>query len=99
MSIPQPMYEVKVKIPQRGLRYVIRTYLIEAKDSNRARERCRKHGIPLSAHKMELTNSIEHLQLIQPPLIKPSPAIAMDEFIWQKRNIRRNNMYKDKENQ
>jgi hypothetical protein len=43
----------------------------------------------------EFSNFSEHVIADNKPL-EPVSAIAMDEFIWQRRNKRRDNMFKDK---
>lgn len=97
MSMAIPWYAVKVQVRQRGTRDVIRTVHIEAKDDDKARQRARKYGKPITAHKISVDNSsIEHIKLKQTPIENVSPAIAMDEMIWQKRNKRRENIFKDK---
>lgn len=59
---------------------------------------CRK----VQRDKIFAIGSIEHMKLdVKPVQVKSSPyrsAIAMDEMIGQKRNLRRANLYKDKEN-
>ncbi len=87
-----------MKVRRKGERYIIRKHYIEAKNDDVARQKARKYGQPISAYKLESsTASIEKLplnNLVPPPTI--SPAIAMDEMIWRKRNIRRENTYRDK---
>jgi hypothetical protein len=96
-SLALRWYDVKVKVRQRNSRYIIRTCRIEAKSDDKARERARKYGEPLTAYKVDWdTSGIERLKLNQAPLETISPAIAMDEMIWQKRNNRRENLFKDK---
>lgn len=99
MSIALPWYEVSVRVRQKGSRDIIRKHHIEAKNHDVARQKARRYGEPLSAHKIEIsTAGIERLQLNQqaPPNVSVSPAIAMDEMIWARRNKRRDNAYKDK---
>ena len=98
MSIALPWYEVSVKVRHRGSRYVIKKHHIEAKNHDVARQKAKRYGEPLSAYKLDFsTAGIEHLTLKQQPA-QPSvsPAIAMDEMIWARRNKRRDNAYKDK---
>lgn len=97
MSIALPWYEVKVKVRQKNSRYIIRTCRIQERNDDKAREKARKYGEPITAYKVDVnTSGIEHLKLNQLPLEKVSTAIAMDEMIWAKRNKRRENIFKDK---
>lgn len=67
-----------------------------------------KHGRVLFCRKANRDKiigigEIEHMRLEpnKPVMVKTSPyrsAIAMDELIGQKRNLRRDNLYRDKEN-
>lgn len=93
-------YEVKVKVRQMGQRYKLRVYHIEAPDGKRACQRAKKYGEPLTAHKVDkdaLFGNIENLPIAEfnPSLNSVSPAIAMDEMVWRKRNKRRRNSHKD----
>lgn len=76
---------------------------IDARTHEQAKKKAEKYGRVLSVRKHISTRSygkIENIKLDQEPLplIVPqfSKAIAMDEMIWKKRNVRRNNMQRDK---
>lgn len=78
---------------------------IEASNHKSAGIKGKKYGHVVSVRKVEFDRpfgNIEKLDLKQPPLVEYvenslyGSAIAMDEMIWQKRNKRRNNLYKDK---
>jgi len=72
-----------------------------------AKEEGKKHGRVLFTRKVNKEKilgigEIEHMRLEpnQQVKVRASPyrsAVAMDELIGQKRNARRNNLYKDKE--
>lgn len=98
MSLPLLLYDVLVQVrrPKRQNRsgFRSRTYRVEAKDGERARQIVGKHGIVVSVKKVdigELLARIEHLPLDQAPF---SPAIAMDEMVWKRRQ-RLSNKHKD----
>ena len=73
-----------------------------------AREEGGQHGRVTFCRKVKRDRilgigNIEHMRLEpnRPVKVRNSPyrsAVAMDEFVGQKRNNRRNNLYKDKEN-
>jgi len=78
---------------------------IDARTPKQAKNKAEKYGKVLSVRKHVATRryeQIENIQLDQEPLLplktQVSKAIIMDEMIWKKRNIRRNNMHKDKNN-
>ncbi len=94
-------YEVVVEVfPMRK----VRMYHIDARTHKQALSKAKKYGRPKSANKVDATrflSSIETLDLesvtVEPVLGNPyENALAMDEFIWQKRNVRINNQYRDK---
>ena len=97
------MYEVGIV---RNGRTVVLHYNRNSPDQ--ARDEGSKHGRVLSCGKVNRDKvigigEIEHMRLEpnKPIKVQTSPyrsAVAMDELIGQKRNLRRNNLYKDKEN-
>ena len=97
------MYEVGVV---RDGRTIMLCY--NRNSQKQAKDEGEKQGHVLFARKVNKEKilgigEIEHMRLEpnQPVKIQASPyrsAVAMDEMIGQKRNARRNNLYKDKEN-
>ena len=76
---------------------------VDARTPAQAANKARKYGKVLSVRKHVSSRrfeKIEHIDIerTQPELVKPtfSQAIALDEMIWKKRNVRRKNMYRDK---
>lgn len=100
MSRLESMFEVRVRNNGfLGMKHV------EARDHRQARVKGKKYGHVVSVrrtHPERLFGDIEKLDLKQRPLVEyvqDSPyttAIAMGEMIWQKRNKRINNRWKDK---
>ncbi len=76
----------------------------DARTGGQAMKMCEKYGRPISAHKADVSKmlgNIENLPLEQEPYSDGNPyesAIAMDEFIWNKKERKRriNNQIKDK---
>ena len=91
-----------------GFMHKVKCFHIVARTASQACHRARKYGRPLGARKVDATQlfgNIEELQLEQapnPPIDvygADNPyesAIAMDEFIWKKRQKRLENREKDK---
>jgi hypothetical protein len=79
-------------------------YHIDARTHDQAREKAKKYGEPVSVQKAdpyEMFGDIEKLPIQNEVYMNGNPynnAVAMDEMIWQKRNKRRSNIYKDKKN-
>ncbi len=102
-------FEVCVKVKQGAPRYqsslgmyvrgeVTKMFHIDARTGEQAMQRCAKYGRPISCHKADaekMLGDMEHLQLGQEQ--PESMALAMDEFLWKKRNNRIKNHYKDKD--
>ena len=76
----------------------------DARTGNQAMRMCEKYGRPVSARKADVTKmlgNMENLSLEQEPYNDGNPyesAIAMDEFIWNKKNRKKRiqNQGKDK---
>jgi hypothetical protein len=112
MGASLPTFEVRVKVKSGSKRYqsflgtyvqdeMTRMFHKEARSGEQAMQKCEKYGRPVSARKVDRENiqgHIENLKLDQPQENPYENAIAMDEMIWRKRNIRRDNLHKDKPN-
>lgn len=77
----------------------------DARTGNQAMSMCEKYGRPISYHKADVSKmlgNMENLPLEQAPYSDGNPydsAIAMDEFIWKKKDKRKKrieNQGKDK---
>ena len=100
-------YEVKVLVNSQTITlYYDRRYAEQAINKGKKYAR-RRHGHvefcrKINRDKISDFGEIEKIELNQVPRrVKVSPyksAIAMDEFIGQKRRLRRGNLIKDKEN-
>jgi hypothetical protein len=95
-----PKYEYK-----RGCfsyKEIVKMFHKEAHSPHQAMERCRKYGTPISARKVDTSamfGNFEQLPINNNVYVEGNPygnAVSMDEMIWQKRNKRRDNMFKDK---
>ncbi len=78
---------------------LLQMFHIEARTHKIAKERAKRYGYPIAVRKANvdrIKGNIENLKLDQGENPYPT-AISMDEMIWQKRNIRRNNLHRDKE--
>lgn len=103
-------YEVKVKV-KRGIPYyssllgmyiqdeIVKMFHRDARTGEQAMRGCEKHGRPISVRKADIERmqgNPERLKLDEMLLNPYEDAIAMDEFVWKKRNLRRANLGRDK---
>lgn len=113
MSVREHPYEVRVRVKGKVPRgysslngcyfypKLIKMFHTLAKSTQQAMDKCRKHGEPISARKVNvgvMFKDIERLEL-EAPYGQGNPynsALAMDEMIWHKRNARIANRHKDK---
>lgn len=71
---------------------IIKMFHKDARTSEQAMQKCEKYGRPISAHKADVSKmygNMEALPLMQEPYGGGNlyeNAIAMDEFIWKKKN-------------
>jgi hypothetical protein len=76
----------------------------EARTGKQAMDKCRKYGTPISVRKVDVEamhGDYEKLPIRNDIYFEGNPknnALAMDEMIFEKRNKRRDNLYKDKIN-
>ena len=103
-------YEVRVNVKNGSKRYssflgmyvqdeAIKMFHKDARTPKQAMMKCEKHGRPLSARKVSLDKMVGDMGNLKldEQLVNPyENAIAMDEFVWQKRNIRIKNRGRDK---
>jgi hypothetical protein len=104
-----PVYKGSAGVKGASVRdFVVKMFHIEAPNQEKAVEKSERYGGRfISCCKVNMDelvgNSIENIPLNPPPddmYGKGTPyksPIAMDNMIWQKRNLRRNNLQKDKE--
>jgi len=97
-------FEVRVEVKQRGSRHfsshvgayiettVTKMFHIDARTRKQAMQRVEKHGRPISGRKVDFEKMGGNIELLlerDSKLINPYPdAVAMDEFIWKKKNKR-----------
>jgi len=110
MSTNVATYEIKVRVKEGKqigyrcdntsfvFREVIKMFHKEARTPKQALEKCRKYGEPLSVRKVILHSVFNDFPKLMADMHIPtkSNAIKTDERIWEKRNVRRKNMYRDK---
>ena len=107
-------FEVKVEVSIKGSTHfsshvgqfienkVTKMFHIDARTSEQAMQKAEKHGRPISAHKPNLDRMRGNMETMMERLKLTNPypdAVAMDEFIWRKkdkRNKRIGNNGKDK---
>lgn len=104
----QPIYKGSKGVKGVTIRnFIIKMFHIEAPTQKKAIHKSEKHGgVFVSCRKVKvekIVDNIENLELNPQPSVygmgNPyKSAVAMDGMIWQKRNLRRNNMQKDKRN-
>lgn len=104
-------FEVKVKIKS-GTKYyssflgmyvqdeTVKMFHKDARTGDQAMKRCEKYGRPISVRKADIVKMIGDMGNLKLDEMFVNPyenAIAMDEFVWKKRNIRIKNRGRDKE--
>ena len=84
---------------------ILKMLHIVRRTSNQAIVAARKYGEVVSCRKVDIgamVGNIEHIKLDQATVYDSGnpykTAVAMDEMVWNKRNKRINNVYKDKKN-
>lgn len=78
---------------------MVRMFHKDARTGIQAMEKCRKYGIPLSARKVDtvaMHGDFEKFPINNNLYLNNSNAVAMDEMIWRRRNVRRDNLHRDK---
>ena len=104
-------YEVRVRVKSGIPHYssllgmyiqdeIVKMFHRDARTGEQAMQGCEKHGRPISFRKADIARmqgNPEKLKLDEMLLNPYEDAIAMDEFVWKKRNLRRKNSEKDKE--
>jgi hypothetical protein len=81
---------------------VIKMFHKIARTPHQALNKCKKYGIPISVKKVDVQimhKNFEELPLLNKVYMEDTQyknAMAMDEMIWEKRNKRIDNKYKDK---
>ncbi len=92
-------YEVRVAVKRKGSRHfsshvgmyieyqMVKLFHQDARTGNQAMRKCEKYGRPLSARKVDGYKGVSNTQRLTESLVKnPYPnAIAMDEFVWQRK--------------
>jgi len=78
---------------------VVKMFHKDARTRKQAMQKCEKHGRPISARKInieKIDGNIANLNLEELMVNPYENAVAMDEFVWRKRNIRIKHRQRDK---
>jgi hypothetical protein len=96
-------YEYYARFAKRISHDVVKMFHVQRRTPEQAVEVGRKYGEVLTCRKVnrdKVLGSAENIRLepqnIYVPEVQYNSALAMDEMIWKKRNIRRNNIQRDK---
>ena len=103
-------FEVRVEVKQGSKHYqpflgmyvqnkTVKMFHKDARTREQAIQKCEKYGRPLSARKLDvekIDGSMVNLNLEEIMINPWENALAMDEMIWRKRNVRIQSRQKDK---
>lgn len=110
MSATLTTFEVRVEVKQGSKHYqsflgmyvqdkTVKMFHKDARTREQAIQKCEKYGRPLSARKLDvekIDGSMVNLNLEEIMINPWENALAMDEMIWRKRNVRIQSRQKDK---